>query len=55
MSGYTEAAALENANIGTNAILLNKPFSNELLARRIREVQESAPTSAKAVAAGYSK
>ena len=54
MSGYTEAAALENANIGTNAMLLNKPFSNELLARRVQEVQESAPTSSKAAVAGNS-
>jgi two-component system, cell cycle sensor histidine kinase and response regulator CckA len=41
MSGYTEAAALENAKIGSGAILLNKPFSTELLARRIREVQQN--------------
>jgi CheY-like chemotaxis protein len=52
MSGYTEAAALENAKIGTNAILLNKPFSNELLARRIREVQQG--SRANALAAGHS-
>jgi signal transduction histidine kinase/ActR/RegA family two-component response regulator len=42
MSGYTEAAALENAKIGSGAILLNKPFSNELLARKISEVQQNA-------------
>ncbi len=42
MSGYTDAAALENAKIGSGAILLNKPFSNELLARRISEVQQNA-------------
>lgn len=40
-SGHTETAALENAKIGTNAILLNKPFSSELLARRISEVQQN--------------
>jgi signal transduction histidine kinase/ActR/RegA family two-component response regulator len=43
MSGYTEAAVLENANIGKDAILLNKPFSTETLVRRMREAQE--PTS----------
>jgi signal transduction histidine kinase/ActR/RegA family two-component response regulator len=42
MSGYTEAAILENANIGKDAILLNKPFSTETLVRKMREVQESA-------------
>jgi two-component system cell cycle sensor histidine kinase/response regulator CckA len=42
MSGYTDAAALENARIGSGAILLSKPFSNELLARRISEVQQNA-------------
>jgi FixJ family two-component response regulator len=40
MSGYTEAAALENAKIGAEAILLNKPFSAELLVRRISEVRQ---------------
>jgi two-component system, cell cycle sensor histidine kinase and response regulator CckA len=40
-SGHTDAAALENAKIGANAILLNKPFSSELLAQRISEVQQS--------------
>src|SRR5450432_1022157 len=37
MSGYTEVAALENANIGSNSILLNKPFSSETLAHKIAE------------------
>jgi hypothetical protein len=32
MSGYTSATALENAKIGAEAVLLNKPFSNEVLA-----------------------
>jgi hypothetical protein len=41
MSGYTEAAVLENANIGKDAILLNKPFSTETLVRKMREVQEA--------------
>ena len=40
MSGYTEAAALENAKIGLDSTLLNKPFSTEALARKINEVQE---------------
>ena len=42
MSGYTDAAALENAKIGSGAILLNKPFSTELLARRISDAQQNA-------------
>jgi two-component system cell cycle sensor histidine kinase/response regulator CckA len=42
MSGYTDSAALEHAKIGSGAILLNKPFSTELLARRISEVQQNA-------------
>jgi hypothetical protein len=42
MSGYTNAAALENAKIGSGAVLLSKPFSTELLARRISEVQQNA-------------
>ncbi|HST09913.1 MAG TPA: ATP-binding protein, partial [Terriglobales bacterium] len=41
MSGYTEAAVIENANIGKDSILLNKPFSTETLVRKMREVQES--------------
>jgi two-component system NtrC family sensor kinase len=42
MSGYTEAAVLENANIGKDSILLNKPFSTEALVRRMRDIQEAA-------------
>jgi signal transduction histidine kinase/CheY-like chemotaxis protein len=41
MSGYTEVAALENARIGSDAILLNKPFSTETLARKINEMQQN--------------
>jgi CheY-like chemotaxis protein len=37
MSGYTEVAALENAKIGSDSILLNKPFSSEILAHKIAE------------------
>jgi signal transduction histidine kinase/CheY-like chemotaxis protein len=40
MSGYTEAGALENSKIGPDAVLLNKPFSTEVLARKISEVQQ---------------
>jgi len=40
MSGYTEAAALEHAKIGTEAVLLNKPFSAEMLATKIQELQQ---------------
>ncbi len=42
MSGYTEAAVLENANIGKDSILLNKPFSTETLVCKMREVQDCA-------------
>jgi hypothetical protein len=42
MSGYTDSAALETARIGSGAIPLSKPFSTELLARRISEVQQNA-------------
>ena len=42
MSGYTEAAALENARVVKNVVLLNKPFSTDTLVRKIRQVQESA-------------
>jgi len=42
MSGYTEAAVLENANIGKDSILLNKPFSTETIVQKMREVQEAA-------------
>jgi len=53
MSGYTEAAALENANIGSDAILLNKPFSSDVLARRISELQQKmAGSAAMSMAAG---
>jgi FixJ family two-component response regulator len=41
MSGYTEAGALENSKIGPDAVLLNKPFSTEVLARKISEVQQN--------------
>ena len=44
MSGYTDAAALENAKIGSSAILLSKPFSTESLARKISEVQQRQST-----------
>jgi signal transduction histidine kinase/ActR/RegA family two-component response regulator len=42
MSGYTEAAALENAGIGKEAVLLNKPFSTDALVRKVLEVQQTA-------------
>jgi signal transduction histidine kinase/ActR/RegA family two-component response regulator len=48
MSGYTEAAALENASIARGATLLNKPFSSELLARKVSEVVQGAKVNAKA-------
>ena len=45
MSGYTEAAALENAHVGKDAILLNKPFSTDTLVRKITRVLEAAPAA----------
>jgi CheY-like chemotaxis protein len=45
MSGYTEAAVLENENIGKDAVLLNKPFSTETLVRKMREILESVEES----------
>jgi hypothetical protein len=41
MSGYTDAAAIENAKIGSEAILLSKPFSTEDLAKKISELQQN--------------
>ena len=53
MSGYTEVAALENANIGSDSILLNKPFSTETLAHKIAEsLQRTIGEAQKALAAG---
>jgi len=48
ISGYAEAAAHESAGIPGDAILLNKPFSADALARKISEI----PPRAAAVAAG---
>jgi signal transduction histidine kinase/ActR/RegA family two-component response regulator len=42
MTGYTEAAVLENAKIGSGSVLLNKPFSTEVLAAKIAELQKGA-------------
>jgi hypothetical protein len=41
MSGYAAASALENGTIGSNALLLSKPFSTEVLAQKITEVQQN--------------
>jgi signal transduction histidine kinase/ActR/RegA family two-component response regulator len=54
VSGYTEMAALENLEIGTDAILLNKPFSTEALARKINEVRRTAAPKSAGAAAGKS-
>ena len=63
MSGYTDAAVLENAKIGSDATLLNKPFSTEVLARKISEVispalsepSQTLVSTSKSAAAGSSK
>jgi len=52
MSGYTELAAFENANIGSDSILLNKPFSTETLAHKIAEALQRTNAGQKALAAG---
>jgi CheY-like chemotaxis protein len=48
MSGYTEAAALENLKLGADAVLLTKPFSTEMLARRVSEFRKPASKAAAA-------
>ena len=45
MSGYTDVAALENTKIGSDAPLLNKPFSTETLAHKIAEALQKTRTS----------
>jgi len=45
MSGYTEASVLENADIGHDAVVLNKPFSPEVLVRKIREARNPSASS----------
>ena len=53
MTGYTEAAVLENAKIGSGSVLLNKPFSADVLAAKINELQQKAAAdSSKSKAAG---
>jgi two-component system, cell cycle sensor histidine kinase and response regulator CckA len=51
MSGYTSATALENANIGAEAVLLNKPFSTDVLAQKVSEVQRKSSEKVKSFAA----
>jgi signal transduction histidine kinase/ActR/RegA family two-component response regulator len=53
MSGYTELAAMESANLGSDSILLNKPFSAETLAHKIAEALQKTRSAAgqKALAA----
>lgn len=51
MSGYTETARTENINLGANAILLNKPFSNEVLARKISEILTTSKPTVRAATA----
>ena len=41
ISGYTEAAVLENADISKDSVVLNKPFSPEDLVRKILEARDS--------------
>jgi two-component system cell cycle sensor histidine kinase/response regulator CckA len=56
MTGYTEASVLENARIGSGAVLLNKPFSVDGLAAKINELQQKACSgSSNRMAAGSSR
>jgi len=55
MSGYTEVAVLENAKIGADSTLLNKPFTTEALARKIKEAVSGATSQkSKSATAGGS-
>lgn len=55
MTGYTEASVLENARIKSGAVLLNKPFSVDVLAAKINELQrKTAGETGKSMAAGSS-
>jgi CheY-like chemotaxis protein len=56
MTGYTEASVLENARIGSDAVLLHKPFSVDVLAAKINELQQKASSdAANGMAAGSSR
>jgi CheY-like chemotaxis protein len=50
ISGYTETAAAENMRIAENTVLLNKPFSSEVLACKIGEVLAASNNHARAAA-----
>ncbi|MCU1308961.1 MAG: sensor protein [Candidatus Angelobacter sp.] len=45
MSGYSDTAVLEFANLGTESLLLQKPFTTEALARKISEAQSRTGSS----------
>jgi signal transduction histidine kinase/CheY-like chemotaxis protein len=51
MSGYTDVAAIENAKIGSGAVLLNKPFATEVLASKISEVHQHSDSALKSLEA----
>jgi len=50
VSGYSQAAAFDQAQLGADAILLHKPFATEVLAAKIQESLKK--TSEKSSAAG---
>lgn len=54
MSGYTEEAALENSSIANESMVLNKPFSSELLAHKVNEIMERVKPNGKAKAVSTS-
>ena len=53
MTGYTEVAVLENLEIGTEVMILQKPFSMETLAAKLEELRQNRRAStAKSAVAG---
>jgi two-component system cell cycle sensor histidine kinase/response regulator CckA len=48
ISGYTQAGAFDHGQLGTDAVLLQKPFTAETLAVKIQEVLNSKSSSAAA-------
>ena len=47
MSGYTEKAIQDRGELPANAPLIGKPFRKASLARKVREVLDSAQVAAK--------
>jgi hypothetical protein len=45
MSGYTEETIVHHGVLDPGAALLSKPFSQDMLAGKVREVLDSPPTA----------